>query len=68
MNSQPVHVRMRPDDLVVLDRWISEQPYPQPTRPDALRRLAMERLRGHGHLGNGHEGLRPDQLNTETDG
>ena len=39
-----VGVRLQPDQLAQLDTWIGEQPEPQPTRPEALRRLVRERL------------------------
>ncbi len=37
-----VGVRLQPDQLAAVDAWISEQPEPRPTRPEAIRRL-MER-------------------------
>jgi hypothetical protein len=34
-----IGVRMQPDDLAVLDAWISKQTDPDLTRPEAVRRL-----------------------------
>jgi Arc/MetJ-type ribon-helix-helix transcriptional regulator len=36
---EPVVVRMHPPMLAALDRWISEQKPPFPSRPEAVRRL-----------------------------
>lgn len=33
-----VHVRLLPDDVAALDKWIAEQDS-APTRPEAIRRL-----------------------------
>jgi hypothetical protein len=35
----PVLVRLQPDQLGKLDAWITRQPEPRPTRPEAIRRL-----------------------------
>ncbi|PZO73959.1 MAG: hypothetical protein DI632_13990 [Sphingomonas hengshuiensis] len=43
---QPVTVRLKPNQLAALDRWIEAQPEPRPTRPEALRRLAELTLEG----------------------
>jgi hypothetical protein len=32
-------VRLQPDQLAALDRWISAQPDPKPSKPEAIRRL-----------------------------
>ena len=32
-------VRVQPPQLAQLDAWITAQPEPQPTRPEAVRRL-----------------------------
>src|SRR5271170_4458415 len=37
-------VRMPPRDLARLDAWISKQPVPKPSRPEAMRRLVAEAL------------------------
>jgi hypothetical protein len=35
---------MPPRDLARLDAWISKQPVPKPSRPEAMRRLVAEAL------------------------
>lgn len=47
VNAVPITVRMPPDQLAALDRWISEQVDPKPTRPEALRRLVGLSLEKH---------------------
>jgi hypothetical protein len=37
-------VRVPPRDLARLDAWISKQPDPKPSRPEAIRRLVAEAL------------------------
>lgn len=37
-------VRLQPDQLAALDGWIKVQPEPKPSRPEALRRIAAEKL------------------------
>lgn len=32
-------VRLQPDQLATLDRWIAAQPDPKPSKPEAIRRL-----------------------------
>jgi len=44
VDAVPVNVRVPPDLVADLDRWISDQPEPKPSRPEALRTLAAERL------------------------
>jgi hypothetical protein len=39
VNATPVNVRLPPAELGALDAWIAAQPEPQPTRPEAVRRL-----------------------------
>jgi len=39
-----IGVRLQPDQLAALDRWIEAQPEPRPTRPEAIRQLLAERL------------------------
>jgi hypothetical protein len=34
-----IQVRVQPEQVALLDAWISGQPEPQPTRPEAIRRL-----------------------------
>lgn len=40
-----IGVRMLPDLLAALDHWIDRQPEPQPSRPEAVRRLLWDALR-----------------------
>jgi metal-responsive CopG/Arc/MetJ family transcriptional regulator len=44
INATPVTVRIPPDLLGELDSWIATQPEPQPSRPEAVRRLIMRSL------------------------
>lgn len=37
-------VRIQPDLLADLDRFIAEEPDPKPSRPDAIRRLLGDSL------------------------
>jgi hypothetical protein len=46
---EPVQVRLQPERMAVLDAWIAEQPEPQPTRPEAIRRLMEIGLTAKGH-------------------
>jgi hypothetical protein len=41
-----VGVRLAPDQLAELDKWIAAQPDPKPSRPEAIRVLLRERLKG----------------------
>lgn len=38
-NATGIHVKLYPDLLAQLDDWISQQPEPQPSRPEAVRQL-----------------------------
>ena len=40
----PVMVRLQPDQLAQLDAWIATQPAPEPSRPEAVRRLLAQVL------------------------
>lgn len=40
-----VVVRLQPELLDAIDTWISEQPQPRPSRPEALRRFAAKALK-----------------------
>lgn len=44
VNATPVQVRLAPEQLAALDRWIATQT-PQPSRPEAIRQILAERLR-----------------------
>lgn len=39
-----IGVRLLPDVLQPLDKWIGEQPDPKPSRPEAIRRLVKKAL------------------------
>jgi hypothetical protein len=39
-----IGVRLLPDVLQPLDKWISERPDPKPSRPEAIRRLVKKAL------------------------
>jgi metal-responsive CopG/Arc/MetJ family transcriptional regulator len=39
-----IGVRLLPDLLKPLDKWIDEQPEPKPSRPEAIRRLLRKAL------------------------
>ena len=39
VDATPINLRLPPADLRLLDRWIAGQPDPQPSRPEAVRRL-----------------------------
>jgi hypothetical protein len=42
----PVNVRLLPELLDPIDQWIATQPDPKPSRPEAIRMLLRERLKG----------------------
>lgn len=44
VDAKPVLVKMPPDELADLDRWIKKQNDPAMTRPAALRRLAQRAM------------------------
>jgi hypothetical protein len=37
--AQQIGLRMPPPDLASVDAWITKQPKPKPSRPEAIRRL-----------------------------
>lgn len=37
-------LRLHHPMLAVLDAWIAAQPEPRPTRPEAIRRILVEKL------------------------
>jgi len=45
-----IGVRLLPEILAALDSWIAAQPNPKPSRPEALRRLAVAALTNEGRL------------------
>ena len=40
----PVVVRLQPDQLAALDRWIEQRLEPRPSRPEAVRSILREAL------------------------
>jgi hypothetical protein len=46
---QQIGVRLLPPNLSALDAWIARQPEPQPTRPEAIRRLVEKGLAAEDH-------------------
>jgi len=38
-------VRVQPDQLAALDAWISHQPEPKPSRPEAIRQILAKHLK-----------------------
>ncbi len=50
IDATPVNVRLPPEQLAPLDAWISDQPDPKPTRPEAVRHVLADWLTGQGYL------------------
>jgi hypothetical protein len=42
-----IMVRLPPEHVAILDRWIAAQPDPKPSRPEAIRRLMEKGLGEH---------------------
>lgn len=42
--AQLIGIRMPPDEVAAVDGWIAAQPEPQPSRPEAIRRLTAAGL------------------------
>jgi hypothetical protein len=40
-----IGVRVQPDLMTSLDTWISRQPKPQPSRPEAIRQILAKHLK-----------------------
>lgn len=49
IDATPVNVRLPPEQLAPLDAWISDQPGPKPTRPEAVRHALADWLNGQGY-------------------
>jgi hypothetical protein len=41
-----VQVRLHPDIMTALDKWITRHPDPKPSRPEAIRRMIVAHLTG----------------------
>jgi metal-responsive CopG/Arc/MetJ family transcriptional regulator len=61
-----VQVRLQPDLLRALDRFIAEEA-PDVSRPEALRTAFKDWAVAHGYLHSGDEGIRPEDLNASND-
>jgi hypothetical protein len=53
-----IAVRILPEPLAAIDRWIADQPAPKPTRPEAIRRLVTDALKAKSSI-SGVARLRP---------
>lgn len=42
--------------MAALDQWIAGQPEPQPSRPEAIRRLLGDKLKSQGYLKGAQRG------------
>ena len=49
VDATPITVRVPPDQLAALDAWISAQPDPKPSRPEAIRKALGEHLKAQGY-------------------
>jgi len=49
-NAVPVMVRLHPEQIAALDKWIARHPAPKPSRPEAIRQMIAEHLTGQGHM------------------
>ena len=63
---EPVLVRLQPDLLEALDRFIASR-QPGMSRPEALRLAFRQWAAEHRHLPSGQEGIRPQDLNAAND-
>lgn len=50
VDATPITVRVPPAQLEPLDTWISDQPDPKPSRPEAIREALSEHLKAKGYL------------------
>jgi len=48
VESVQIGVRLTPQMLKALDKWIKDQPAPKPSRPDAVRKALTDWLTGLG--------------------
>jgi hypothetical protein len=48
VGSTSVNVRLPPAELAAVDAWIAKQDDPQPSRPEAIRRLLAQALAAKG--------------------
>jgi len=45
VGATPITVRIPPDQLAALDRWIEAQDEPRPSRPEAIRQILADNLK-----------------------
>jgi hypothetical protein len=68
-----IGVRLQPDQLGALDKWIARHPDPKPSRPEAIRRMVTEHLAGERllpsrpDLRKGQRSIKVENLNAEND-
>jgi len=48
VHATPVNTRFPPAELQALDAWITSQPAPRPSRPEAIRRLVEWAMKQKG--------------------
>ena len=69
-----IGVRLQPDQLGALDKWIARHPDPKLSRPEAIRRMVTEHLAGERllpsrpDLRKGRRSIKVENLNAENDG
>jgi len=69
-----IGVRLQPDQLGALDKWIARHPDPKPSRPEAIRRMVTQHLAGERllpsrpDLRKGQRSIKVENLNAENDG
>jgi hypothetical protein len=60
-------VRVQPPEMARLDEWISRQPDPKPSRPEAMRRLVEKGLASDGVSSATVGAILSDELNASND-
>jgi len=60
VDSTNIGVRLPPDQVAALDKWIKRHPEPKPSRPEAIRQILSERLTEAGCLPKRRD-LRPSR-------
>jgi hypothetical protein len=67
-----VGMRLQPDQLAALDKWVARHPDPKPSRPEAIRRMVTEHLTGERLLPSRKSKranyIKLENLNGENDG
>src|SRR3954466_9616574 len=62
IGSTLVGVRLPPDQLAALDKFIAKHPEPRPSRPEAIRRMVAEHLSGVRFLPTRPDLRKPKEL------